>query len=160
MVSLNVSAKDKATGKSQNIRIEASSGLSKDEIEKMKREAEANADADKKAKEEIEKLNAADGLIFQSEKQLKDYGDKIPAEKKSAIESALNTLKTAHASKDIPSIESATTALNAAWETASQEMYAAMNDQKNNGGATSENASANTGDKNESVTDVDYEEVK
>lgn len=157
---LNVSAKDKATGKAQNIRIEASSGLSKDEIEKMKREAEANADADKKAKEEIEKLNAADGLIFQSEKQLKDYGDKIPAEKKSAIESALNTLKTAHASKDIPSIESATTALNAAWETASQEMYAAMNDQKNNGGATSENASANTGDKNESVTDVDYEEVK
>lgn len=158
---LSVSAKDKATGKAQNIRIEASSGLSKEEIEKMKREAEANADADKKAKEEIEKLNAADGLIFQSEKQLKEYGDKIPAEKKSAIEGALANLKTAHASKDLASIETATTALNAAWETASQEMYAAMNAQQGGAANPGADANANAGDnKGESVTDVDYEEVK
>ncbi len=160
---LSVSAKDKATGKAQNIRIEASSGLSKEEIEKMKREAEANADADKKAKEEIEKLNAADGLIFQSEKQLKEYGDKIPAEKKATIESALTGLKTAHASKDIAAIDAATASLNSAWEAASQEMYAAMNEQQ--GGANANpGADANTNNsdnnKGENVTDVDYEEVK
>jgi molecular chaperone DnaK len=159
---LSVSAKDKATGKAQNIRIEASSGLSKEEIEKMKREAELNADADKKAKEEAEKINAADGLIFQSEKQLKDYGDKIPAEKKATIESALAGLKTAYDAKDLGAIEPAMAALNAAWETASQEMYAAMNDQQ--GGANANpDADANTnadGNKGESVTDVDYEEVK
>ena len=159
---LSVSAKDKATGKAQNIRIEASSGLSKEEIEKMKREAEMNADADKKAKEEAEKINAADGLIFQSEKQLKDYGDKIPAEKKATIESALTGLKTAHAAKDLAGIDSATTSLNAAWETASQEMYAAMNEQQGgaaNPGAES-TANADAGNKGENVTDVDYEEVK
>ncbi|MES2514991.1 MAG: molecular chaperone DnaK [Bacteroidota bacterium] len=160
---LSVSAKDKATGKAQNIRIEASSGLSKEEIEKMKREAEMNADADKKAKEEADKINAADGLIFQSEKQLKDYGDKIPAEKKATIESALAGLKTAHDSKDIAAIDSAMTSLNAAWETASQEMYAAMNEQQGgaNANPNADATNANTGgDKNESVTDVDYEEVK
>ncbi len=158
---LNVSAKDKATGKAQNIRIEASSGLSKEEIEKMKREAEANADADKKAKEEIEKLNAADGLIFQSEKQLKEYGDKIPAEKKSNIENALATLKSAHAAKDLANIDSATSALNAAWEAASQEMYAAMNAQQQGGNTADSNTNAGaSGDKSENVTDVDYEEVK
>ena len=161
---LSVSAKDKATGKAQNIRIEASSGLSKEEIEKMKREAEMNADSDKKAKEEADKINAADGLIFQSEKQLKDYGDKIPAEKKATIETALAGLKTAHDARDIAGIDSAMTSLNAAWETASQEMYAAMNEQQ--GGANANpgadaNANANAeGNKNESVTDVDYEEVK
>jgi molecular chaperone DnaK len=159
---LSVSAKDKATGKAQNIRIEASSGLSKEEIEKMKREAEANADADKKAKEEVEKLNAADGLIFQSEKQLKDYGDKIPAEKKATIESALANLKTAHDAKDLAGIETASTALNAAWEAASTEMYAAMNEQQ--GGAANpgaeDAANAEAGNKGENVTDVDYEEVK
>ena len=159
---LSVSAKDKATGKAQNIRIEASSGLSKEEIEKMKREAEMNADSDKKAKEEADKINAADGLIFQSEKQLKDYGDKIPAEKKATIETALAGLKTAHDARDIAGIDSAMTSLNAAWETASQEMYAAMNEQQ--GGANpTPNADANAnaeGNKNESVTDVDYEEVK
>jgi molecular chaperone DnaK len=159
---LSVSAKDKATGKAQNIRIEASSGLSKEEIEKMKREAEANADADKKAKEEVEKLNAADGLIFQSEKQLKDYGDKIPAEKKATIESALANLKTAHDAKDLAGIETASTALNAAWEAASTEMYAAMNEQQ--GGAANPGAegatNADAGSKGENVTDVDYEEVK
>jgi len=159
---LSVSAKDKATGKAQNIRIEASSGLSKEEIEKMKREAEMNADADKKAKEEAEKINAADGLIFQSEKQLKDYGDKIPAEKKATIETALASLKTAHDSRDLASIDAATTSLNAAWEAASQEMYAAMNEQQ--GGAanpgTEGTANADAGNKGENVTDVDYEEVK
>ena len=157
---LSVSAKDKATGKVQNIRIEASSGLSKEEIEKMKREAELNADADKKAKEEAEKINAADGLIFTSEKQIKDYGDKIPAEKKANIESALATLKTAYEAKDLSSIDSATTSLNAAWEAASQEMHAAMNEQ---GGANAqpgaEQANPEAG-KSENVTDVDYEEVK
>jgi molecular chaperone DnaK len=157
---LSVSAKDKATGKVQNIRIEASSGLSKEEIEKMKREAELNADADKKAKEEAEKINAADGLIFTSEKQIKDYGDKIPAEKKATIESALATLKVAYESRDLSAIDSATTSLNAAWEAASQEMHAAMNDQ---GGANAqpgaENANADSA-KGENVTDVDYEEVK
>ncbi len=157
---LSVSAKDKATGKVQNIRIEASSGLSKEEIEKMKREAELNADADKKAKEEAEKINAADGLIFTSEKQIKDYGDKIPAEKKATIETALAALKTAYDSRDLGAIDSATTSLNAAWEAASQEMHAAMNDQ---GGANAqpgaENANADSA-KGENVTDVDYEEVK
>jgi molecular chaperone DnaK len=159
---LSVSAKDKATGKAQNIRIEASSGLSKEEIEKMKREAEMNADADKKAKEEAEKINAADGLIFQSEKQLKDYGDKIPAEKKATIESALASLKTAYDAKDLAAIEPATTALNAAWETASQEMYAAMNEQQGdaNGNPGADANASTEGDKGESVTDVDYEEVK
>jgi molecular chaperone DnaK len=159
---LSVSAKDKATGKAQNIRIEASSGLSKEEIEKMKREAEMNADADKKAKEEAEKVNAADGLIFQSEKQLKDYGDKIPAEKKATIETALASLKTAHDSRDLAAIDAATTSLNAAWEAASQEMYAAMNEQQ--GGAANPGAegaaNADAGSKGENVTDVDYEEVK
>jgi len=159
---LSVSAKDKATGKAQNIRIEASSGLSKEEIEKMKREAELNADADKKAKEEAEKINAADGMIFQTEKQLKEYGDKIPADKKSAIEGALTNLKTAHAARDLATIDSATTALNSAWEAASQDMANAMNQQ---GGANAEGGAENTNtnadsDKGENVTDVDYEEVK
>jgi molecular chaperone DnaK len=157
---LSVSAKDKATGKAQNIRIEASSGLSKEEIEKMKHEAEVNADADKKAKDEADKINGADGLIFQSEKQLKEFGDKIPAEKKSAIESALTELKTAHDSRDIAGIDSAMTTLNAAWEAASTEMHAAMNDQGGaNAGGAKPNANAE-GNKSESVTDVDYEEVK
>lgn len=157
---LHVSAKDKATGKVQNIRIEASSGLSKEEIEKMKREAEANADADKKAKEEVEKLNAADALIFQTEKQLKDYGDKIPAEKKSAIESALANLKTAHASKDLASVESGTASLNAAWEAASQELYAAMNAQQGDTQNANPNADGQNTASGDNVQDVNYEEVK
>jgi molecular chaperone DnaK len=158
---LSVSAKDKATGKAQNIRIEASSGLSKDEIERMKREAEANADADKKAKEEVEKLNTADALIFQTEKQLKDYGDKLPADKKATIESALASLKTAHASKDIAAVEAGTASLNSAWEAASQELYAAMNAQQQ-GGAAGADAGANAGStaSNDNVQDVNYEEVK
>lgn len=157
---LSVSAKDKATGKAQNIRIEASSGLSKDEIEKMKREAEANAEADKKVKEEADKVNAADGMIFQSEKQLKEYGDKLPTDKKSTIENALNSLKTAHAAKDIAGIDAAMASINSAWEAASQEMYAAMNAQQQ-GGATADASQANPeAGKTENVTDVDYEEVK
>ncbi len=158
---LSVSAKDKATGKVQNIRIEASSGLSKDEIEKMKREAEANADADKKAKEEADKINAADGSIFQSEKQLKDYGDKIPAEKKAPIESALKDLKEAYAAKDLAKIDSSLAELNKAWEAASQELYAAMNAQQQpQGGAEGGQAHSEEGAKNDNVEDVSFEEVK
>ena len=162
---LSVSAKDKATGKVQNIRIEASSGLSKDEIEKMKREAEANADADKKAKEEVEKINAADGSIFQSEKQLKDYGDKIPAEKKAPIEDALKHLKEAYAAKDIAKIDTYLADLNKAWEAASQELYAAMNAQQQAqgggaAGAGAEQQAHSEGAKDDNVQDVPYEEVK
>jgi molecular chaperone DnaK len=158
---LHVSAKDKATGKAQNIRIEASSGLSADEIARMKKEAELNADADRKAKEEIEKLNTADSLIFQTEKQMKDYGDKLPADKKSAIEAALTELKAVHAAKDLTKIEAATATLNTAWQAASQEMYAAMNQQGGGGaaqGGPEAGAQNNSGDKE--VTDVDFEEVK
>jgi len=119
-----------------------------------------NADADKKAKEEAEKINAADGMIFQTEKQLKEYGDKIPADKKANIEGALENLKKAHASRNLSDIDSATTALNSAWEAASQDMANAMNQQQAN---PQGDANANTndnGDKGENVTDVDYEEVK
>ncbi len=157
---LHVSAKDKATGKAQNIRIEASSGLSSDEIARMKKEAEMNADADRKAKEEIEKLNAADSLIFQTEKQMKDYGDKLPADKKSAIESALTDLKSVHAAKDLTKIEAATEALNTAWQAASQEMYAAMNQQGGGGGAQEGPEGSQNGSNDKEVTDVDFEEVK
>ncbi|MCD4681770.1 MAG: molecular chaperone DnaK, partial [Bacteroidales bacterium] len=122
---LHVTAKDKATGKSQDIRIEASSGLSDDEIKKMKDEATANAEADQKAKEEIDKMNNADALIFQTEKQLKEYGDKIPDEKKGPIEAALGKLKEAHKNKDLAGIDAAMAEMNTAWEAASKEMYAA-----------------------------------
>ncbi|HQQ93351.1 MAG TPA: molecular chaperone DnaK [Bacteroidia bacterium] len=159
---LNVSAKDKATGKSHNIRIEAKSGLSQEEIDRMKREAELNAESDKKAKEEIEKLNEADAMVFQSEKQLKEYGDKIPAEKKSSIESALNELKAAHAAKDIQKIGTALTNLNAAWSAASEDMYKANQGQpENNGAGAGQQQQQNAGSSNtENVTDVDFEEVK
>ena len=170
---LNVSALDKATGKSQNIRIEASSGLSEDEIKRMKAEAEANADADKKAKEEIEKINNADGMIFQSEKNLKEYGDKIPAEKKSAIESALTELKAAHSARNVQQIDAAMEKINAAWQAASQDMYNAQQqagganpgagfDPNNMGGNPGGNPGANQGNNGSdpNVTDVDYEEVK
>jgi molecular chaperone DnaK len=162
---LNVSAKDKATGKSHNIRIEAKSGLSQEEIDRMKREAEANADADKKAKEEVDKLNEADATIFQSEKNLKEHGDKLPAEKKSAIENALTELKSAHASKDLSKIDTALKTVNDAWAAASEEMYKATqnqqqnnNDQSNKGGDQNKNQNNNGGGEN--VTDVDFEEVK
>ena len=162
---LNVSAKDKATGKSHNIRIEAKSGLSQEEIDKMKREAEANAEADKKAKEEVEKLNEADGMIFQTEKQLKEFGDKIPVEKKAPIESALTELKAAYASKDLDKITSTLATLNTAWNAASEDMYKA---QQQGGaqpgpeaGANQNQGNQNAGSGNtENVTDVDFEEVK
>ncbi|MBL7903289.1 MAG: molecular chaperone DnaK [Bacteroidia bacterium] len=161
---LNVSAKDKATGKSHNIRIEAKSGLSQEEIDRMKREAEMNAEADKKAKEEVEKLNEADAMVFQSEKQLKEYGDKIPAEKKANIESALTELKAAHAAKDLSKIATALTAINAAWSAASEDMYKATQGQPEGGAGTAgnNNTQQNAGQSNstENVTDVDFEEVK
>jgi molecular chaperone DnaK len=156
---LQVSAKDKATGKSHNIRIEAKSGLSDEEIKRMKADADANAEADKKAKEETEKVNAADSMVFQTEKQLKEYGDKIPAEKKSVIESALTELKTAHASRDVSGIDAALEKLNAGWQAASQDMYNATGGQDPNANAGGPQASGNSSADGE-VTDVDFEEVK
>src|SRR6201990_244259 len=135
---LHVSAKDKATGKEQKIRIEASSGLTDAEIKKMKDEAEANAEADKAAKEEVEKLNSADALIFQTEKQLKEYGDKIPADKKGTIETALNKLKEAHKSGDVAQVDAAVTEMNNAWTAASEELYKATQEAQANGGAPGE----------------------
>src|SRR5690606_19064644 len=122
---IKVSAKDKATGKEQNIRIEASSGLSDEEIEKMKREAEANAEADKKIKEEADKLNAADALVFSTEKQLKEEGDKISADKNAPIEAGLEKLKAAHAARNMAAIDTASKELQNAWSAAAEEMYAA-----------------------------------
>jgi len=163
---LNVTAKDKATGKSQNIRIEASSGLSEEEIKKMKAEAEANAEEDRKAKERIDKLNAADALIFQTEKQLKEYGEKLPADKKSEIESGLEALRNAHKSQDISSIDAAMEKLNAAWQKASEDMYksaqgAAPGSQTPppNAGDDTGSAGNNGGGSDDEVTDVDFEEV-
>jgi len=155
---LNVSAKDQGTGKEQKIRIEASSGLSKDEIERMKREAEMNADADKAAKEEIEKLNAADSLVFQTEKQLSEFGDKIPEDKKTAIVEAKEELKKVHMNKDMANLESATEALNKAWEAASQDLYNAQQQQAQPGAEQGEPTTANAG--NDAAQDVDFEEVK
>ncbi len=156
---LHVTAKDKATGKSQQIRIEASSGLSDSDIKRMKEEAQAFADTDKKLKEEIDKLNTADSMIFQTEKQLKEYGDKIPADKRGLIEKALEDLKTAHKNKDIPGIDKALATLNSIWQTASEEMY------KNTQGAPQQDSQASQGEPkgksgNDEVTDVDFEEVK
>jgi molecular chaperone DnaK len=160
---LHVTAKDKATGKEQKIRIEASSGLSEQEIEKMRQEAEANAESDKKAKEEIEKLNAADSMIFQTEKQLKEYGEKLSEGNKSAIESALGELRTAHGAKDIAGIDRAIEGLNNAWQAASQEMYAAGAGPEGAAGAAGNGQQAGgpqgAGTDDGGVTDVDYEEV-
>ena len=156
---MNVSAKDKGTGKSQQIRIEASSGLSDEEIQKMKQEAEANADEDKKAKERVDKLNSADAMIFQTEKQLKEYGDKLPADKKGEIEAALNELKEAHKNQDIDAIDTALEKMNQMWQAASSEMY------QNTGQPGGEQAGqgASGGDPgpggDDEVTDVDFEEV-
>lgn len=162
---LSVSAKDKGTGKEQSIRIEASSGLSQEEIEKMKREAQENAGKDQKAKEEIDKLNTADSLIFQTEKQLKDYGDKLSEGNKTKIEGALKELKSAHASKNFIEIERATKSLNEAWAGASQELYSA---QQSSGNAPNMENPSDKGSKSpsgadqsgENVQDVDFEEVK
>ncbi|MDD2299663.1 MAG: molecular chaperone DnaK [Fermentimonas sp.] len=160
---LNVTAKDKASGKEQKIRIEASSGLSDDEIKRMKEEAAANAEADKKEKERIDKLNQADSTIFQTEKQLKDLGDKLPADKKGPIEAALNKLKEAHKAQNLDGIDAATNELNAVFQAASQEMYNAANAQ---GGAQpgadggQQSSQGNDKPSNDDVTDVDFEEVK
>ncbi|TND10087.1 MAG: chaperone protein DnaK [Bacteroidetes bacterium] len=150
---LNVSAKDQNTGKSHNIRIEASSGLSKEEIERMKKDAEMNADADQKAREEVDKLNQADGLIFQTEKQLKEFGDNLPADKKEAIEAALSELKKAHAEKNIAGIDSAIANLQGTL----QGMYEAM---QNAGGGQGGDPSAGGGENNSEPKDVDFEEIK
>lgn len=162
---LHVTAKDKGTGKSQNIRIEAGSGLSKDEVEKMKAEAKANEAADKEQRERVEKLNQADSLIFQTEKQLKDYGDKLSADKKSAIEAALNKVKEAHKSQDLAQVDATVAELNAAWTAASEEMYKATQEAQPNGapgGDANANAGAQGGNPGgaDGVTDAEFEEVK
>ncbi len=154
---LHVSAKDKATGKEQKIRIEASSGLSQEEIEKMKKEAEANADADKLAKERVDKLNAADQMIFQTEKQLSEFGDKL-GDKKGAIESSLENLKKAHASQEVSAIDAAMEQINEAWKNASEEMYKAQ--QEGAGGGNANGPGAGSANAADDVTDVDFEEVK
>jgi molecular chaperone DnaK len=155
---LHVSAKDKGTGKEQKIRIEASSGLSDEEIKRMKTEAEANAESDRKIKEEADKINAADSLIFQTEKQLKEYGDKLPADKKEVIETAVADLKKAHESKDVAAIDTALEALNAAWTAASEDLYNATQQGQPGPDAGAE-ANAGGGE-DPKVQDVDYEEVK
>ncbi len=161
---LNVSAKDKGTGKVQSIRIEASSGLSDDEIKRMREEAKANEETDKQARDRADKLNTADSLIFQTEKQLKEFGDKIPADKKAPIESALETLKDAHKKQDIDAIDKATAELNQVWQAASQDMYNASQQaqgaqQQGDTGSGPKASGSDKGD-NQEVTDVDFEEVK
>jgi len=160
---LHVTAKDKGTGKSQNIRIEAGSGLSKEEIEKMKAEAKANEAADKEQREKVEKINQADSLVFQTEKQLKEYGDKLPADKKTTIETALNKLKEAQKSQDVAQIDAAVTELNTAWTAASEEMYKATQGAQANAngepqGQQQQGSSGATGEGG--VTDAEFEEVK
>jgi molecular chaperone DnaK len=160
---LNVSAKDKGTGKSHNIRIEAGSGLSKEEIEKMKNEAKANEAADKAEREKVDKMNQADSLIFQTEKQLKEFGEKISADKKAPIESALSKLKEAHKTQNISDVDTATAELNSAWTAASEEMYKSTQGQPQDGGGQQnagpeQNTEANAGGDN--VTDAEFEEVK
>ncbi len=158
---IKVSATDKASGKSQDIRIEASSGLTEEEIKRMKSEAEANAESDKKAKETADKLNEADGMIFQTEKQLKEFGDKLSDDKKKPIEEALEQLKKAYETKDVVVITSALNKINEVWKVASEEMYKAQADAQGGGAAPEPNAgaSADTAE-SESVEDVDFEEVK
>jgi len=151
---MHISAKDKGTGKEQSIKIEASSGLSDEEIKRMKAEAEANADADKKRREEAETLNKADSLIFQTERQLKEYGDKIPADKKQPIEDALAALKTEFEAKNMANLDAAMERLNTAFQAASQDMYNAAN-----AGGGDAGAQADAGNPGDEVTDVDFEEV-
>jgi molecular chaperone DnaK len=161
---LHVTAKDKGTGKEQKIRIEAGSGLSKEEVEKMKSEARANEATDKAAREKVDKINQADSLVFQTEKQLKEYGDKIPADKKAPIEAALGKLKEAHKSQDVNAIDAAMTEMNNAWTAASEEMYKATQGANpgagpghDTNGHTDAGQQAGTG---ENVTDAEFEEVK
>ena len=163
---IKVSATDKATNKTQDIRIEASSGLTEEEIKKMKQEAEANAETDKKAKEKVDKLNEADSMIFQTEKQLQEFGDKLSADKKQPIEAALAELKTAYETKDVDTIQPALDKINEAWKVASEEMYKAQADaqggpQGAQGAAGGPGAQDQSGPKGgDDVEDVDFEEVK
>ena len=162
---LNVSAKDKGTGKEQSIRIEASTGLTDDEIEKMKKEAKANEESDRKSKERVDKLNAADSMIFQTEKQLKEFGDKIPADKKEPIRKAVDKLREAHKKEDLEAIERATAELNTVWQAASEEMYKAGQSQQAKDTSSDKQAKdSSKGEKkpgeDQEVTDVDFEEVK
>ncbi len=155
---MNVSAKDKATNKEQSIRIEASSGLSDDEIQRMKKEAEANADSDKAAKEKVDKINGADAMIFQTEKQISEFGDKLSDDKKAPIESALTELKAAHQSQDVAAIDASMEKINEAWKNASEEMYKAQQEQGPDAGADAGEA-PESNDSAEDVTDVEFEEV-
>ena len=157
---LNVAAKDKATGKEQNIRIEASSGLTDEEIEKMKKDAEANAEADAKAKETVDKLNSADSMIFQTEKQLKDFGDKLSEDKKKPIEDSLEDLKKSYESKDIDKIDSSLEKINEAWKAASEEMYKAQQDQQQGQAQQPSGEESQDNSNSDNVEDVDFEEVK
>jgi molecular chaperone DnaK len=160
---IHVTAADKATGKTQDIRIEASSGLTEEEIDKMKKEAEANAESDKKVKEEVDTLNSADSMIFQTESQLKEYGDKLSADKKKAIEDNLETLKKSHESKDLDNIKAALDAINESWKNASEEMYKAQAESGTGSSGGDPNGSPQNDDKKDSsddVQDVDFEEVK
>ena len=162
---INVSAKDKGTNKEQNIRIEASSGLTEEEIQRMKQEAEANAEADKKAKEKVDKLNEADSMIFQTEKQLGEFGDKLSDDKKKPIQDALDELKKAYETKDVDTIQPALDKINEAWKQASEEMYKAQADSQQSGGAgagadAQGGAAGSAGQEGEDVQDVDFEEVK
>jgi molecular chaperone DnaK len=160
---LHVSAKDKGTGKEQSIRIEASSGLTDDEIKRMREEAKANEDSDKEARERVDKLNTADSLIFQTEKQLKEFGDKIPADKKEPIEKALAELKEAHKNQNMEEIDRLTTELNNVWQAASQDIYnasqQAQGDQTQQQPDGDQQSESDKKDDQE-VTDVDFEEVK
>ncbi|MDC1217723.1 molecular chaperone DnaK [Flavobacteriaceae bacterium] len=158
---IKVSAQDKATGKSQDIRIEASSGLTEEEIDKMRKEAEANADADKKVKEEVDKLNSADQMIFQTEKQLKEFGEKLSDDKKAPIEAAFEELKTSHAAKDMEAIDKALEAINEAWKNASEEMYKAEAEAGDDSSKTpGDNPVPDKPSGEDDVQDVDFEEVK
>jgi molecular chaperone DnaK len=158
---IKVSALDKGTNKSHEIRIEASSGLSEEDIEKMRQDAEANADADKTAKETAEKINGADSMIFQTEKQLTEFGEKLSDDKKAPIEAALTTLKAAHESKDLAQIDAAMETINEAWKAASEEMYAAQGGAEGaNPGADQQGQPEANDAQGDNVEDVDFEEVK
>ena len=157
---LNVTAKDKATGKEQNIRIEASSGLTEEEIDRMKKDAEANAEADAKAKESVDKLNSADSMIFQTEKQLKEFGDKLSEDKKKPVEAALADLKKSFESKDLEKIDKDLEKLNEAWKAASEEMYKAQQEQQASGDQNNQQKTDAPKDDSENVEDVEFEEVK
>jgi len=162
---LHVTAKDKGTGKEQKIRIEAGSGLSKDEVEKMKAEAKANESTDKAAREKVDKVNQADSLIFQTEKQLKEFGDKLPPDKKAPIETALGKLKDAHKSQDVAAIDAAVAEVNNAWTAASEELYKATQQADGQQAGGQQPGGANGGQQagaggGENVTDAEFEEVK